>query len=497
MTTSRRLAAILAADVVGYSRLMGADDEGTLHRLKAVRADIVDPAVAQYRGRIFKTTGDGLLAEFGSVVDAMRCATAVQRAMFERNTGAPAQSRLNFRIGVHVGDVIIDGDDIYGDGVNIAARLEAIAQPGGISISARVYEDARGHVEAEFEDCGEQTLKNIDRNVRVYRVRVGEPAVPRAQVAPHQAAGPRQGERALPASGMRHIGYVGVGPRPVVDEFRRALIAYGYVDDQTIKIHYRWSAGVYSRNPDLVRELIQLPVELIVADATPAVAAAKEATGTIPIVMVGVGDPVAYGIVPSLIRPGANITGMSGGLYEYLPRGLRLLREILPQAVRVTILAPTAIHHPGIGPAVKVLEDAAHALDMIPRVLYADTPDELRAVLAAIDRRTDILAVIPDHSFLLNRAIILAAAAAANIPVFCPSPEYVPDGALISVGPNRTEVYRRLAYFVDAVLKGTPPNELPVEEPSKHWLLLNLKAARALGITIPGPILMRADELID
>jgi TolB-like protein/Flp pilus assembly protein TadD len=167
----RRLTAILAADVAGYSRLMGADDEGTLAQLKAHRRALVDPKIAEHRGRIVKTTGDGLLVEFASVVDALRCAVDIQRGMAERNAEAPQEKRIEFRVGINVGDIIIDGDDIYGNGVNVAARLEGLAEAGGICVSSRVQEDARGKLEVAFEDVGEQQLKNIERPVRVYRVR--------------------------------------------------------------------------------------------------------------------------------------------------------------------------------------------------------------------------------------------------------------------------------------------------------------------------------------
>jgi adenylate cyclase len=170
MSQTRRLAAILAADVAGYSRLMGADEEGTLERLKTLRRELLDPKIAEHKGRIVKTTGDGLLVEFASVVDAVRCAVAVQQAMPERNTGVGVDSRIELRIGINLGDVIVEGDDLYGDGVNIAARLEDIAEPGGICISEDTFRQVRGKVEAEFEDIGEQSLKNIARPLRVYRV---------------------------------------------------------------------------------------------------------------------------------------------------------------------------------------------------------------------------------------------------------------------------------------------------------------------------------------
>jgi len=172
MSQTRRLLAILAADVAGYSRLIGADEEGTLNRLRSIRAEIIDPKVIEHRGRIVKTTGDGLLVEFTSVVDALRCATEIQKVMAEGNAAAPPTSRIEFRIGINVGDIVVENDDIFGDGVNVAARLEGLAEPGGICVSARVQEDAVGRLDLTFDDLGEQSLKNIARSVRVYRVRL-------------------------------------------------------------------------------------------------------------------------------------------------------------------------------------------------------------------------------------------------------------------------------------------------------------------------------------
>jgi TolB-like protein len=168
----RRLAAILAADVAGYSRLMGADEEGTLAALKAYRREVIDLKLAEHRGRIVRIIGDGLLVEFASVVAAVRWAVEVQHAIGERNSGLPQDKRIEFRMGINAGDIIIDGIDIWGDGVNVAARLEALAEPGGICVSSRVQEDVHGSVEVAFEDIGEQQLKNIARPVRVYRVRL-------------------------------------------------------------------------------------------------------------------------------------------------------------------------------------------------------------------------------------------------------------------------------------------------------------------------------------
>jgi adenylate cyclase len=168
VTTKRHLAAILAADVAGYSRLMGSDEERTHERLKAHRRQLVDPKIKEHHGRIVKTTGDGMLVEFPSVVDAVRCAVELQRAMVDRNTDIAEDKRITFRIGVNLGDVIAEGGDIYGDGVNVAARLEALAEPGGICISGTVWDHIRDKLPYNFEDLGEQSVKNIARPVRVY-----------------------------------------------------------------------------------------------------------------------------------------------------------------------------------------------------------------------------------------------------------------------------------------------------------------------------------------
>jgi adenylate cyclase len=176
MTQTRRLAAILAADVAGYSRRIGADEGGTLQRLKAIRDELIDPTIATHHGRLVKTTGDGLLIEFGSVIDGLRCVTEIQAGMAERNATVPHDERIEFRMGLNVGDVVVEDGDIFGDGVNIAARLEGLAEPGGICVLARVREDAAGKLDLALEDIGEQQFNNIARSVRVYRVRGNAPA---------------------------------------------------------------------------------------------------------------------------------------------------------------------------------------------------------------------------------------------------------------------------------------------------------------------------------
>ena len=183
----RRLAAILAADVAGYSRLMGRDEAGTLARLRAHRQELIDPKIVEHKGRIVKTTGDGLLIEFPSVVEAVACAVAVQRGMGERNARTAEDQRIVFRVGVNLGDVIVEADDIYGDGVNVAARLELVAAPGGISVSAIVHDQVRDRLDLTFDDMGEQSLKNIARPLRVYQVRLAAEITPkttRTETAP-------------------------------------------------------------------------------------------------------------------------------------------------------------------------------------------------------------------------------------------------------------------------------------------------------------------------
>jgi adenylate cyclase len=183
----RRLAAVLAADVAGYSRLMGSDEEGTLAQLKTFRRILVEPTIAKHRGHIVKTAGDGMLVEFASAVDAARCAVEVQRGMAEQNSAVPQSRRIEFRIGIHVGDIIVDDNDIFGDGVNIAARLEGISDPGGVCMSDDAQRQIRGKVDIAFDDMGLQTLKNITEPMRAWRMRVGKDSA--AAIAEHAFVG--------------------------------------------------------------------------------------------------------------------------------------------------------------------------------------------------------------------------------------------------------------------------------------------------------------------
>src|SRR6202030_4314629 len=186
----RRLAAVLAADVAGYSRLMGLNEERTLANLKSFRKTLVDPSIAAHRGRIVKTTGDGMLVEFASAVDAARCAMEVQRGMAAQNADVPQDVKIEFRIGIHVGDIIFDDNDIFGDGVNIAARLEGIAEPGGVCLSDDAYRQVRGKVEIACDDLGLLTLKNIAEPMRAWRVQLGSQGAATAQPGSQAAQAP-------------------------------------------------------------------------------------------------------------------------------------------------------------------------------------------------------------------------------------------------------------------------------------------------------------------
>src|SRR6516225_4505090 len=191
MGETRKLAAILVVDVVGYSRLAGADEDRTLARLRALRSDLIDPTISVHNGRIVKRTGDGALVEFRSVVDAVRCAVEIQNAMVERNAGVEADRRIEFRIGIHLGDVVEESDgDLMGDGVNIAARLEGVASPGAICLSEDAYRQVKSRLNFEIRDLGERALKNIADPLRVYALEVGKPAHEAPARAPRAATAP-------------------------------------------------------------------------------------------------------------------------------------------------------------------------------------------------------------------------------------------------------------------------------------------------------------------
>src|ERR1700736_2491660 len=241
MRSVRRLTAILAADVVGYSRLMGADEEGTHERLKAHLGELVDPKIGEHRGRIVKTTGDGVLAEFASVVDAVRCAGEIQRAMAARDLDLPEERRLRFRIGVNLGDVIADGGDIYGDGVNIAVRLEGLAAPGSICISGTVRDHIGDRLPYAFENRGEQSVKNIARPVRVYALRPeGVAGLPTASASSVSSSSP---PLAAPRLSIVVLPFTNLS-----DDREQQYFADGITEDLTTDLSRLANMFVISRN---------------------------------------------------------------------------------------------------------------------------------------------------------------------------------------------------------------------------------------------------------
>jgi len=248
MTATRRLAAILAADVAGYSRLMGADEEGTLERLKALRRELLDPKIAEHRGRIVKTTGDGMLVEFPSVVKAVHCAAEVQRGMIDREAEMAEDQRIKFRVGINLGDVIVDEDDIYGDGVNIAARLEALAEPGGICISRVVRDQIRDKIPYSFEDMGQQSVKNIARPVRPYAMSRAAVALLPAVAAPIQPVKSKREVSELVSPAAPRLSIVVLPFANLSNDPEQEYFADGITDDLTTDLSRIPDTLVIARN---------------------------------------------------------------------------------------------------------------------------------------------------------------------------------------------------------------------------------------------------------
>jgi putative ABC transport system substrate-binding protein len=277
---------------------------------------------------------------------------------------------------------------------------------------------------------------------------------------------------------------------------RKGLRDLGYTEGHDIAIEYRYAEGRLERLPGLAAELVRLKVDVIVAETTPASLAAKQATTKIPIVMTIVGDPVGSGVIPNLARPGGNITGLSLQLSDVTAKRLQLLREVVPMVSRVAILWNSA--SPVTPPQFREAEAAARELGIQLESLGVRAPDDFeRAFQAAARRRTGALLVLDD--FLLTRHIrqIAALTAKSRLPAMAGIAEFAEAGGLIVYGPNFPDISRRAAIFVDKILKGAKPADLPVEQPTKFELVINLKTAKALKLTIPQSVLARADEVIE
>jgi ABC-type uncharacterized transport system substrate-binding protein len=312
-------------------------------------------------------------------------------------------------------------------------------------------------------------------------------------------AAPRAAD-AQQAGKVPRIGFLGTRSlsdmSPYLDTFRQGLRELGWVEGQNIVIDYRYAEGRFDRLPDLAAELVRLKVDIIVAVPTPAAVAAKKATETIPIVAISVGDPVGLGLIASLARPGGNLTGLSYSVgLEIAGKGLELLKETVPKVRRVAILSNPG--NPFQPLAIREVNVAARSLGVQLQLLEARGPNELDGAFAAMaTERVGALLVVADSLFLLQRTRLADLAARSRLPAAYGLREIVEAGGLMSYGPSVRDLYRRGATFVDKILKGAKPGDLPVEQPTKFELVINLKTAKALGLTIPPSLLGRADEVI-
>jgi putative ABC transport system substrate-binding protein len=281
----------------------------------------------------------------------------------------------------------------------------------------------------------------------------------------------------------------------LTEVFRQGLRELGYVEGRNLTIEYRWAAGKEERLPELAAELVRLKVDIIVASATPTIVAAKRATSTIPIVMAAVGDPVGSGLVASLARPGGNVTGLTLMSTELAGKRLQLVRELLPKATRVAVLA-----YRGPSGTLLFLEQmraAAQQTGVQLVVQEVSEAGELRGAFAAMQReRAQALIVQVSPLTREHRRQVEELAAQHRLPAMYEVRLFVESGGLMSYGPNLPEMFRRAALYVDKILKGAKPGDLPVEQPSKFELVINLKTAKALGLTIPESLRFRADEVI-
>jgi putative ABC transport system substrate-binding protein len=281
----------------------------------------------------------------------------------------------------------------------------------------------------------------------------------------------------------------------LVGPFREGLRDLGYVEGRNIVIEYRWAEGKYARFPELIAELVARKVDVIVTAGTPAALAVQRATATIPLVMVAVGDPVGTGLVASLARPGGNSTGLTSIAPDLEGKRLELLMEVVPKLSHVSfLLNPDNAFHVGSEKQARTAAQVLH-LDVQFVGVRADS-DFDRAFNAIVGQRSDAFIVLADRVFLHNRARIVDFAVRNRLPAVYPYRELVEAGGLMSFGPNYADMHRRAATYVDKILKGAKPADLPVEQPTKFELIINLKSAKAFGLTIPQSLLVRADEVI-
>ena len=305
--------------------------------------------------------------------------------------------------------------------------------------------------------------------------------------------------RAQQAPRVARVGVLAGGGdlfRAGLESFRQRLRELSYVEDQTITLFVRSADGRAERYQELANELVALRVDVIVAQGNPAIAALKQVTKTIPIVMAQVGDPVGSGFVASLARPGGNITGLSNMAEGVSRKWVELLKEMSPRTTRVAVLRdPQITAHAGMW---KEIEGAGQALGVTPRAWEVRTPDEIERAFSAIaTERIGALIILPYPVAGQNRRLIIDLAARNRIAAIYPFREFAEAGCLMTYGPSNADLYRQAAVYVDRILKGAKPADLPVEQPTKFELVINARTAKALGLTIPSPILLRADQVIE
>jgi putative ABC transport system substrate-binding protein len=290
------------------------------------------------------------------------------------------------------------------------------------------------------------------------------------------------------------IGYLTAGSG-VEEVFRQALRQLGYVEGQNIVIEGRFAERKLERLPDLAAELVRLKVDVIVTITTPAAQAAKNATATIPVVMAGSADPVELGLVASLARPGENISGITDQAIELIPKRLELLKESVPKASRVAVVWNSADRAMTL--RYRQVEAAAQALGVRVQPFGVRDPSDFDGAFSAMNReRPDAIFIISDALTNIHRKRVLDFAATNRLPAMYEDNRYVNDGGLMSYGPSFSDMWPRAAYYVDKILKGARPGDLPVEQPTRYYLIINLKTAKALGLRIPQSVLIRADQVI-
>jgi putative ABC transport system substrate-binding protein len=284
--------------------------------------------------------------------------------------------------------------------------------------------------------------------------------------------------------------------RPTLEAFHQGLRELGWIPGGNVTIEYRWAEEKYDRLPELATELVRLNVDVILAATLLAALPTKRATNTIPIVFVGLGDPVSAGLLGGLARPGGNVTGLSGLALELSSKRLELLKEIVPGLSRIAVLANPS--HPMAAAIIRETQTAARTLAVRLRLFEVREPEKIEGAFVAMDReRPNALVVLQDPLFNSRRKEILSLVAKRRLPAIYVETGWVPAGGLMSYAPSTSDMHRRAATYVDKILKGAKPGDLPVEQPTKFELAINIKTAKALGLTIPPGLLLRVDQVIE